>query len=274
MKTNLKSQSNRVLRTLAKLSTELLRDNSSHIREVFGDHTEVLLSSVRQTQRAKAMDVQQKVNTLIDTLEESLVKPRRALDDGHVPNLRQQNVFRTIRKSLHHLIQIRHKITTNEGLRRAPMIPVFLSHRFVGDLYNRRIMKTVRDALLSFGAYPLRARPSGSLLGDYTIHQEVNARMWAAEAGIVIMTSTPGQRDNIGQNIPHELGFLLGQGKSVCILAEEGLSTWANLQGVYYPHFPSHDIAYQRTVRGSIHDLVGEFVASVRKNKQIRSLHP
>lgn len=295
---SVKNQSVPVERALAELFEAVVRDSATHLRSLFGDRGTEFLQALEATQATKEKHLQalgetqeaeeqlqalgetqaakdeQFRATAVDGIIKVLKECLRDVDEAQLESTGQKKVFRTMHRGLRRLIRIRRKIIANEKLRRARIIPVFISHRFVDDLYNRRIMKTVKSALKSCGAYPLHARPSGSLLGDYTIHQEVNARMWAAEAGIVIMTSTPGQRDNIGQNIPHELGFLLGQGKPVCVLAEEGLSTWANLQGVYYPHFPSHDIAYKRSVRGSIHDLIRRFVKSVRNDKRRRRLHP
>lgn len=277
----------RVEKSLINLLTAVFDDSHHHIRGMSKNLDKLrpafaaLLDALTATRRgttASAPRTDATVGELLGILVEQVSRafgPSAEMGgDVDGDHRKQLAVFRDIRRRCRRLTRHRRRITELELLAEEPLIRVFISRRFVDDVYNRKIVRTLLKALKQNGAYPLHAKPGGSLLGDYTINQEVNGRVWAADAGVVIMTSTPGQRDNIGQNIPHEFGVLIGQGKPVCLLAEEGVNAWANLQGVYLPHFPTHEIAHNATVRGSIFDLIRKFVASVRESRRIRDLGP
>lgn len=95
--------------------------------------------------------------------------------------------------------------------------------------------------------------------------------LWAADAGIVFMPLLDGS-DALGRNIPHEYGFLEGQGKPAMVLVESGgraeLDSWTNIAGIYVQHFASGhqaadradgDSIYAHTVRCAVDEVKRAF---------------
>jgi hypothetical protein len=142
-------------------------------------------------------------------------------------------------------------------------LPVFFSHRFVPDKHSQRIAEAVREALLDNQCCVLEASLDDDVTAPNLVFVEVSAKMWLAKAGVILVTKLAGD-DSLGKNLPHEFGFLQGQGKPILCLAESGSSPlWSNIDGLYVPRFPPNEIAFQKTSKGSIHFIITQWVKRV-----------
>lgn len=151
-------------------------------------------------------------------------------------------------------------------------LPVFFSHRFIADSHAELIEKTVREALVDNQCCLLEASPQDDLGGPNLIFIEVSAKMWLAKAGIVLVTDLK-KEDVLGKNLPHEFGFLQGQGKQILLLVESGAQIlWSNIDGIYAPRFPPNEIAFLKDKPGSIHDIITQWVRRVRQSEGIEAL--
>lgn len=136
--------------------------------------------------------------------------------------------------------------TVREYKQRIPRekTPVFISRRFIGGSRRDRIVARVRKILEEHGCYAVEATPEpGDLRASFI---EVSARMWVAEAGIVLVAG--GIDKPFSMNLAHEAGFLSGQGKPVLVLVEQGsdqsMTEWSNAHGIVAPRFPADDSAF------------------------------
>lgn len=137
--------------------------------------------------------------------------------------------------------------------------PVFFSRRFVNDRRSKALARAVRKALKQSGCEILEATPGEDVHESTLIFLEVSAKMWVAEAGVVFVTSL-ADADALGKNLPHEFGFLQGQGKPILLLVEGGsadaLRPWTNIDGVYAPRFAVGEEALDETSPQSIYQVV------------------
>jgi hypothetical protein len=142
-------------------------------------------------------------------------------------------------------------------------LPVFFSHRFVPDEHAQRIAQAVRQALLDNQCSLLEASLEDDVTAPNLVFIEVSAKMWLAKAGVILVTKLDGD-DALGKNLPHEFGFLQGQGKPLLLLAESGAPPlWSNIDGIYVPRFPPNQIAFQKNSKGSIHYIITQWVKRV-----------
>jgi predicted amino acid-binding ACT domain protein len=123
------------------------------------------------------------------------------------------------------------KKTVPKGMR-----PIFISRRFVNpnDEYSQRIVGELKRVLAEHGCFALEAMPQPGRLGPLA-PEAVKAMMWASEAAVMLVISTPDERD-LSMNLAHECGFMQGQGKALLPLVEEdmvgSIQEHANLQGL------------------------------------------
>jgi hypothetical protein len=152
-------------------------------------------------------------------------------------------------------------------------LAVFFSHRFVEDRGAVTYAEHLRAALIAHNCHVLEVSGRDDVRGARLIFREVSAHLWAAEAGIILISNIKDP-DPIGRNIPHEYGFLQGQAKPILLLVQRGLdeaiNRWTNTGGVYAPRFPSDEQAFAQDSPHSIYGLVREFVERVRE----QSGHP
>jgi predicted amino acid-binding ACT domain protein len=142
-------------------------------------------------------------------------------------------------------------------------LPVFFSRRFVVDEHSQRIVEAVREALVDNQCCVLEASLEDDVTAPNLVFVEVSAKMWLAKAGVILVTKLEGD-DSLGKNLPHEFGFMQGQGKPILCLAESGASPlWSNIDGIYVPRFPPNKIAFQKTSKGSIHYIITHWVKRV-----------
>jgi hypothetical protein len=114
--------------------------------------------------------------------------------------------------------------------------PIFISRRFVNDpseAYNHDVVQELRKVLSAHGFWAIEALPEPG--ADTVAPEQVKARMWASDAAILLVVSTPDTRV-FSENLAHEFGFMQGQGKRLLPLVEEGvlkaLTAHANFQGL------------------------------------------
>ena len=139
---------------------------------------------------------------------------------------------------------------------------IFVSRRFVQDEAALRIAEDMNQALADNGCIRVEAPPTAGT-EPTTTYTEVSSRMWAAHAGIVLITDVPDKR-YVVPNLAHELGFLLGQGKSVLMLIEdkpevhEAIRTsFTNLAGVVDSRFKPEA---RKEARLSVYSRVSEWI--------------
>jgi hypothetical protein len=147
------------------------------------------------------------------------------------------------------------------GVRRqlpAGLRPIFISRRFVDphDQYTREVVDELCKVLDENGCTPVQALPRRA--ADGGVSDDVKARMWASEAAILLVTSTPDE-EAFSINLAHEWGFMQGQGKPLLPLVEETVTPEiirnANLQGVQLTLFSREHFAnHQRdnSIRGTV----------------------
>lgn len=140
--------------------------------------------------------------------------------------------------------------------------PVFFSRRFVDDRRAEALARAVRKALFESNCQVLEAKPSEDIQESSLIFLEVSAKMWAAKAGVVLVTGMD-ESDAIGKNLPHEFGFLQGQSKPILLLVEGGksdaLRPWSNIDGVYASRFPAGEEAIDEASQKSVYHVVKEW---------------
>lgn len=116
------------------------------------------------------------------------------------------------------------------------MQPIFISRRFVdpNDDYSQQVVEELRRVLEKHGWFALEALPQPGGFGPLA-PEAVKAMMWASNAAIMLVISTPDERE-LSMNLAHECGFMQGQGKPLLPLVEEdmvgSIQEHANLQGL------------------------------------------
>lgn len=152
-------------------------------------------------------------------------------------------------------------------------LAVFFSHRFVSDGRAATLSAHVRSALTENGCHLLEASPDDDVRGPQLIYDEVSAKMWVADAGIVLIADV-NKTDPLGpmgKNLPHELGFLLGQGKPVLVLRDGKLEgtqpLGTNLDGVFTPRVPADESAFRSDSPDSIAGIIRKWVRRVRESR-------
>ncbi|MEK6284761.1 MAG: hypothetical protein AABO57_03380 [Acidobacteriota bacterium] len=161
------------------------------------------------------------------------------------------------------LYQVRHE------QKRVPdgQIPIFVSRRFTSDSRAEQIARSVRDNLVANGCMALEASPEREPEAPVLIFNEVSAKMWIADAAIVLVVGLSGS-DVLGKNLPYEAGFFHGQSKPVLLLVEGGsadsLRDWSNIYGIYAPHFAEGGRAFDSAAADSIPQLVKSWVEKLR----------
>ena len=128
------------------------------------------------------------------------------------------------------------KGTVPEGMR-----PVFISRRFVdlNNAYSRKVVEELRRVLDENGWFALEALPRPGEIGPLA-PEAVKAMMWASEAAILLVITTPDERE-FSVNLAHECGFMQGQGKPLLPLVQadrtNSVHNHANLQGLQLSTF-------------------------------------
>jgi len=149
-------------------------------------------------------------------------------------------------------------------------LAVFFSHRFVDEADALACTQHLRLALNESGCHLLEVSGKDDVRGPRVIFTEVSAHLWAADAGVILLTSTK-DGDPVGRNIPHEYGFLQGQAKPILLLVQQGqdeaVTRWTNAGGVFAPRFPSTGQAFMKDNPHSIYGLVREFVDRVTEQR-------
>jgi hypothetical protein len=124
-------------------------------------------------------------------------------------------------------------------------LSVFFSRRFLrNDPYAEQIDNHIRDTLRRNGCYLVEAVPGEG--GTRLTFPEVSARLWVADAGIVVIippADPETQGSSFSANLAHEFGFLQGQGKQVPVFVDrrcrddEGLRSWSISHGIILHYF-------------------------------------
>lgn len=143
--------------------------------------------------------------------------------------------------------------------------PIFISRRFVdpADDYSRQVVQELQDALAQYGCVAVEAKPQGG--NERAAPDTVKARMWACDAAILLVVSTPSDEQQFSVNLAHECGFMQGQGKPLLPLVQtdvvDDVVGHANMQGLQLSTF-SRDSAMNRQRLDSIHGAVRQWIAA------------
>jgi nucleoside 2-deoxyribosyltransferase len=143
--------------------------------------------------------------------------------------------------------------------------PIFISRRFVdpADDYSRHVVQELQDALAQYGCVAVEAKPQGG--NERAAPDTVKARMWACDAAILLVVSTPSDEHQFSVNLAHECGFMQGQGKPLLPLVQtdvvDDVVGHANMQGLQLSTF-SRDSAMNRQRLDSIHGAVRQWIAA------------
>ena len=118
-----------------------------------------------------------------------------------------------------------------------PQRSVFLMMKYQETTLHDRIVKTVRDTCTQHAIQALRAddkRYSDDLLAN------VRTYMHGCSAGIAVIERLPA--DEFNPNVSLEVGYMMAQGKPVCLLKDNTLtSLQTDLVGRLYDPFDTHD---------------------------------
>lgn len=137
---------------------------------------------------------------------------------------------------------------------------IFVSHRFQGpeNLGAKQALRRVSKEIQRAGFTELIATPQpGSTV---TAPYEVKAKMWAAEAAIVLVIPTEDDRP-VSESMAHEKGFMDGQSKEVFFLVEASdpgaVNRVPNLQGEPFAAFNLKDLdsSIKRALRPWLKEL-------------------
>ncbi len=196
------------------------------------------------------LDVELRVNVDVSgpVAPEEVLYPRRPHEIAVRPSIALEAEIRAIREELP-----------------ADKVPIFISRRFVdlGDDYSRDVVEELKAVLAQYGCVAVEAKPRGG--DDRTAPDAVKARMWASDAAILLVVSTPADKRQFSENLAHECGFMQGQGKPLLPLVQEdqveGVIRNANLQGLQLSTF-SKESALNRHRPNSIHDAIRQWVAA------------
>lgn len=192
--------------------------------------------------------LQVRVNVWEPVSAEDVLYPRRPHEIAVRPSIALEGEVRSIQNEL------------PAGKR-----PIFISRRFVdpADDYSRQVVQELQDALAQYGCVAVEAKPQGG--NDRTAPDTVKARMWACDAAILLVVSTPSDDHQFSVNLAHECGFMQGQGKPLLPLVQTDVSDdvlgHANMQGLQLSTF-SRDSAMNRQRLDSIHGAVRQWIAA------------
>lgn len=149
-------------------------------------------------------------------------------------------------------------------------LAIFFSHRFIEDKNVKVYAEHIRTALVENSCHILEASPDNDVAGPNLIFTEVSAKLWAADAAIILVSNI-NEEDPLGKNIPHEFGFMQGQAKPILLLIEGGLKNsqinWTNIDGIYAPRFPKDIVATSKENEGSLYSIVRKWISKVRAIK-------
>jgi hypothetical protein len=140
--------------------------------------------------------------------------------------------------------------------------PIFISRRFVdsADQDTADIVEELRAALHDHGCIAVEATPQGG--SETGVRDEVKARMWASDGAVLLVVSTPDERD-FTENLAHEFGFMEGQGKPLLSLVQEDVSRAVtknpNLMGVQLSTF-TRESATNRQRPNSVYQSVSRWL--------------
>lgn len=196
------------------------------------------------------LDVELRVNADISgpVGSDEVLYPRRPHEIAVRPSIALEAEIRAIRDELP-----------------AGKVPIFISRRFVdlGDNYSREVVEELKEVLAQYGCVAVEAKPRGG--DDSTAPDAVKARMWASDAAILLVISTPADKHQFSVNLAHECGFMQGQGKPLLPLVQEGQAESvllnANLQGLQLSTF-SRESALNRHRTNSIHGAIRQWIAA------------
>lgn len=150
-------------------------------------------------------------------------------------------------------------------------ISIFLSRRFVSNDRATRLANEVKDAIEDSGCGVLEADPSGK--SPTMIYEEVTSKMWASDACVVLVADLKNNgvsQDTVGKNLPHEFGFMQGQGKPLILLLDgddnADFQAWTNIGGIFAPRIPTGDAAFIRNNDESIYAQARSWALQVVKS--------
>lgn len=148
---------------------------------------------------------------------------------------------------------------------------IFLSRRLANDGNAEVNLAELRAAVEDAEALLIEVVP-----GANTVFQELTRKLWAADAGIIFLPKL-GKTELLGHNIPHEYGFLIGQGKKATILLERGeeqsFSQWSNVSGVFVEFFAAGHDAANRKLSDSVYQVTQRLVRDVVRSNMRESEH-
>jgi hypothetical protein len=150
-------------------------------------------------------------------------------------------------------------------------IPAFISRRFAGSGYRaKKIARIVHRTLRKNKFAAIEARPD-PLDDNPTTFDQVEARLWASDLGIVLVINQENIESMSG-NLAHEAGFLQGQDKPVVFLVEQSLArqnvierNLSNIQGHVVLTFADGDSAYDPDNPNSIYQVLSAWLKNVRR---------
>lgn len=147
---------------------------------------------------------------------------------------------------------------------------IFISRRFVDDpdeRYNVAVVDELRRVIEEHGFVPVEAAPQPGAEGGAS--DDVKAKMWASDAAIMFVVSTPDEQHAFSQNLAHECGFMQGQGKPLLPLVQKDILSIimqnANLQGLQVMTF-SRAHATSNQYQDSIGSRVGSWLKLLRES--------
>lgn len=211
---------------------------------------------------------------LAGKLQEIADGPMYRIGDPRVSFGKHPSRVLTLRHPEDRIIQVPKRLReTVKSIRDAipsSITPAFVSRRFAGNDYrSRRLAKIVHLTLKKYRFEPIEARPN-PLDDNPTTFDQVEARLWASDLGIVLVISQENVESMSG-NLAHEAGFLQGQDKPVVFLVEQHLAkqniierNLSNIQGHVVLTFADGDAAYDRDNPNSIYQVLSEWLRKVR----------
>lgn len=122
----------------------------------------------------------------------------------------------------------------------------FIMMEFGDSHLHRTIDKAIRDTLADHGLIGVRADDR-----EYATELYANVKVYMDECALGVAVFERIVTNEFNPNVSFEVGYLIAQGKSVCLLKDETLETLpTDLVGKLYRKFSIQDIS--RTIRASL----------------------
>ncbi len=148
--------------------------------------------------------------------------------------------------------------------------PVFLSRRFIDNEKVNQVVDRIKKILIENDCHVVEAFPKK---GDRTAADiEVKSKMWLSKAGILLINHSSKLEGShqISFNLPHEYGFLDGQGKPILVLQEGRDITiadkWSNFQGVKPTIIPENEKALNSENKNSIDKTIISWLKEIKED--------